>query len=624
MLGSIPESSVTNLTTDLAAKATTATRVDTFAAPTDVTTNNASSSAHGFMPKADGNAAHFYSGDGTQKVIPASVAGVPGIIPSTDIQVFNVSGGVNTAITWTKPTIGTPQWVEIICIGGGAGGGSGEYRAAGTAAGGGAGGGGGCYSFIKVPASLLGPTVAGQVGAGSAGAAAVTTAGPGTLPVSGGGPTWFGATSTTAICYAGGGNASGTGATGGAGGVAPGAQSRGLFPGGATATGGVGGTQSTQPSSPAGGAGGGGGGGGLAATQVETIGGKGADIPLFLGAYGVDNHGPVHAVGLIGSSPVLSIYASGGGGGGGGSSITSATSGVNNGGAGGNYGGGGGGGGAGSIDNFRRIWRGWRGWKRTFGCHYLFLKMTIDLNQTTISSAPDYSLTDGGVTYQAQKNGYYNPPILKNLAGQKCPSLVLSAPNSPTGINPDGSNTDRFEYIWVSEKASNAPAFNGVERTLSFTFKILDGSKPPSHQGDVIAQFWQGDGGAAKYSPPIYLFLTAPTISNGPWGLHLYIKNDATGKEITNPPISVYSGTVPVDTWMSVSISLRPDYTGNGYVSLSLNGVVVGDYTGNVGYTPQADGGSVGVFTTMRVKTGLYRPNGSPEESIGFNLISYF
>ena len=51
---------------DLAAK-----KLDDMAAPDDNTDLNASASAHGLMPKRDGDAGHFYCSDGTQKAPPA-------------------------------------------------------------------------------------------------------------------------------------------------------------------------------------------------------------------------------------------------------------------------------------------------------------------------------------------------------------------------------------------------------------------------------------------------------------------------------------------------------------------------------------------------------------------------
>jgi hypothetical protein len=48
-------------------------KLDELAAPTDVTTLNATTSAHGLMPKGDGNAVHFYSGALTQVSPPYDI-----------------------------------------------------------------------------------------------------------------------------------------------------------------------------------------------------------------------------------------------------------------------------------------------------------------------------------------------------------------------------------------------------------------------------------------------------------------------------------------------------------------------------------------------------------------------
>jgi hypothetical protein len=52
--------------------------LDTLAAPTDITTLNVSTSAHGLMAKATGSATTFYGSDNTQKAVPySSLSGIP-------------------------------------------------------------------------------------------------------------------------------------------------------------------------------------------------------------------------------------------------------------------------------------------------------------------------------------------------------------------------------------------------------------------------------------------------------------------------------------------------------------------------------------------------------------------
>jgi len=114
----------------------------------------------------------------------------------------------------------SPLVTEILCIGGGGGGSSGQLAAAGTACGGGGGGAGGFWQFVSVPTSLLASTESVMVGTGGQGGAAVTSAGVGKVGTAGG-ASWYGASSTTAICMASGGNpglanVAGTGGVGGA------------------------------------------------------------------------------------------------------------------------------------------------------------------------------------------------------------------------------------------------------------------------------------------------------------------------------------------------------------------------------------------------------------------------
>lgn len=122
---------------------------------TDITTNNASTSKHGFVPKLPNDATKFYDGTGNYSTISAPAV--------TDVQTFNANG------TWTKPT--NAKSIKIQIWGGGGGGGG--CNGAGSTGGGG--GGGGAYIEINKDASLLGSTVTVTVGASAAGGIGVAT-----------------------------------------------------------------------------------------------------------------------------------------------------------------------------------------------------------------------------------------------------------------------------------------------------------------------------------------------------------------------------------------------------------------------------------------------------------------
>jgi hypothetical protein len=68
--------------------------LDTLGAPTDVTTLNATTSAHGLLPKLDGNAAHFLAGNGTYST-PTGGDWDFTVIKSADQDVTNSATLVN-------------------------------------------------------------------------------------------------------------------------------------------------------------------------------------------------------------------------------------------------------------------------------------------------------------------------------------------------------------------------------------------------------------------------------------------------------------------------------------------------------------------------------------------------
>ena len=117
----------------------------------DVTTNNASTSKHGFLKKLSNVSTEFMNGQGNWATPAASV-------PATDYQSFTTNG------TWSKPAgLAGTEVVLIQLWGGGGGGGGGP---AGNVAGGGGGGG---FAEFRVPLSALGTTETVTVGLGGTG-----------------------------------------------------------------------------------------------------------------------------------------------------------------------------------------------------------------------------------------------------------------------------------------------------------------------------------------------------------------------------------------------------------------------------------------------------------------------
>jgi hypothetical protein len=250
---------------------------------------------------------------------------------------------------------------------------------------------------------------------------------------------------------------------------------------------------------------------------------------------------------------------------------------------------------------------------------------TIDFNTATIDPSTRV-LFDAGVSYDPQENGEYHQPVILPRDGSPATGpayLRLSAPGSSFSTKPD-SDTDRFEYILCSERSIYCPRFNNVAHTESLWLYIDRGSSEPDRDGVVVAQWWQGDGGAAKYSPPLYLYLTKPASKSDPWGITLNVKNDQTGPEIDDKSVVVWRGSIRPGFWYFYSFTAMPSYTYSGFAQMYQDGVLVGSYKGNVGYKPgDIRGGLPGANAVFRVKFGLYRPSGNPAMAFGFDQVSY-
>jgi len=248
--------------------------------------------------------------------------------PLAAIDVFTANG------TWTKNPKAVA--VQVVCIGGGAGGGSGRRGAAGTDRFGGGGGQGGGYSYLSIPASVLGATEAVQVATASLGGAGITIDNTNGNNGINGGASVFGNFLQAAGGQPGQGGTAAAG-TGGSGGTA--AQVLGGAGGNGSNGAGANGTNGNHLA-----AAGGAGGGGINAANATANGGIGGTGSNARGTPIAGGSAGVVAGASAGNGGDVSLNEGAGGGGGGGGAATSGA--FNAGGAGGKYGGGGGGGGA--------------------------------------------------------------------------------------------------------------------------------------------------------------------------------------------------------------------------------------------------------------------------------------
>ena len=290
-------------------------KLDDLSTPDDNTDLNATTSAHGLLPKLTGQTTNFLRGDGSW---------ASGSL--TDVRLYTADD------TWTNPSPSVAKRVFVRLVGGGGGGGAGRRGAAGSIRVGGGGGGAGCVAEGWLLTTNLGSTVAVTVGAGGTGGAAQTADSSSGANGTDGGVSLFSDFRANGGSFGSGGG-SGTGGGGGAG-VSLGnniglTNLNGSGGAAASATGGAG----AFVAAGAGGAipTGGGAGGGITSGNANSAGSAGGTIGN--ATLGQLSGGAAGTNGNAGKG-----VGTGGGGGNGG--------GANNGGNGGGFGAGGGGGGA--------------------------------------------------------------------------------------------------------------------------------------------------------------------------------------------------------------------------------------------------------------------------------------
>jgi hypothetical protein len=234
----------------------------------------------------------------------------------------------------------------------------------------------------------------------------------------------------------------------------------------------------------------------------------------------------------------------------------------------------------------------------------------------TATINPNLTLSESGITYSIANVGNYNPPSLFTNGAYSGQSLSISLPKS---VHESGV-VDRFEYEWVQPTDSNAPHFDGVMRYFGIRFKIISAqTRMPTNGGVIVSQMWQG----SPYAPPIRIDLIAPASPRSPWPNRLWMQNSSTGQYTYNLGVNLYSGTMPEDVWTLFVLGVRPGWSGNGEIRFWVNGNLVIDYNGQVGYQPASQGGLPGTLDGLMVKSGAYRNSGNPRIGFGFDNMKY-
>jgi Polysaccharide lyase len=239
------------------------------------------------------------------------------------------------------------------------------------------------------------------------------------------------------------------------------------------------------------------------------------------------------------------------------------------------------------------------------------LYVDLTANNATISTDGDGNIIEGGVTYDTVtkpvppnlvSNGgnEYLPWISTNGGYTSNDAFAYQILPSPSSGGQFLSSADKIDTTLSTGDFSDAltfdsPKYLGFAVNLpaaNFTAPFTTG---PAYTGVQIAQWWQG----APYGPPLALELVGE--SNGMAQYNLVVHNDMTDGNPSSVPDTVWTGTLPFDSWNTFVVMTDMDYSGNGEIELWQNGNLLTTWTGVVGYDPSG--------YPYDLPTGINHPN---------------
>lgn len=241
----------------------------------------------------------------------------------------------------------------------------------------------------------------------------------------------------------------------------------------------------------------------------------------------------------------------------------------------------------------------------------------IDAESASINSS-SLSLTDNGKTYVHIKKGEFVTPWISPSQHYRGAHAIGFQMNPTSGTAPDGQNMDKSNFRLIAGNETNALGFMETKYT-GYALKLEAAHENPE-QPVQLFQWWQG----SPFSPPLEMRIKA-----GSTDYEFVYRNDSTGRGPSAAQV-LYTGSMTKDVWYRFVVYTKMSHTNDGQtgqIKIWVNGNLVKDWNGDVGYEPDMDYYYAGSYYQANPKFdiffGLYRNRQMKTAKVMFDQVKF-